>query len=515
VDAGAGLAVDAISVTADIQAFPPVVTTTLNIDAGVNWPANTTLNGSLNVNNFGLNLTNKKIVVNGDLDVNGASGVLIMSNVTAELDINGNATFRGGNEVGSLTAGVLRISGNFTTPGTGHARSFAGTGSHETVFDGTAPQTINFANPGVGAGTEQFQKVTFNTTGGVTLASDVFASGIVDVQAGTVAGVGRSLSAKAGMTDIGGTFTVTNLRLTGDPTVLPATLTTNVFVDQIINWPNNTTVNGNLNLTTAGQRMNLQGKQVVVNGNLVVAGAGTRLEMRTVGGVLDVNGNASFDGGSLAARLTDGTMKISGDLTVSGTNSPEAFEATSNHTVILDGSALQTVSMVSPSKSQNHFANVQVLNSAGAVRFATDMVTVGTFKIPSTTPMTVSGTGAELLSIFGVADVDGVTFSGVRVAVDNGGVGAAAHVFQNATFQNMTSTVTQLRLNMPGAATVTFSGLTFSTVPTGAGFYVAATTSNAGALTVDLPGSNPADGTSFESEGANTTINWAANLGGP
>jgi uncharacterized protein YjdB len=515
VDAGAGLAVDAISVTADIQAFPPVVTTTLNIDAGVNWPANTTLNGSLNVNNFGLNLTNKKIVVNGDLDVNGASGVLIMSNVTAELDIDGNATFRGGNEFGSLTAGVLRISGNFTTPGTGHARSFAGTGSHETVFDGTAPQTINFANPGVGAGTEQFQKVTFNTTGGVTLASDVFASGIVDVQAGTVAGVGRSLSAKVGMTDIGGTFTVTNLRLTGNPTVLPATLTTNVFVDQIINWPNNTTVNGNLNLTTAGQRMNLQGKQVVVNGNLVVAGAGTRLEMQTVGGVLDVNGNASFDGGSLAARLTDGTMKISGDLTVSGTNSPEAFEATSKHTVILDGSALQTVSMVSPSKSQNHFANVQILNSAGAVRFATDMVTVGTFKIPSTTPMTVSGTGAELLSIFGVADVDGVTFSGVRVAVDNGGVGAAAHVFQNATFQNMTSTVTQLRLNMPGAATVTFSGLTFSTVPTGAGFYVAATTSNAGALTVDLPGSNPADGTSFESEGANTTINWAANLGGP
>ena len=71
------------------------------------------------------------------------SGAVTMANALDSLDITGNATFAGA--AGTLSAGRIRLAGNFSQ--TTSAAAFAATGTHRTVLDGTAAQSISFANP--------------------------------------------------------------------------------------------------------------------------------------------------------------------------------------------------------------------------------------------------------------------------------------------------------------------------------------------------------------------------------
>jgi hypothetical protein len=75
-----------------------------------------------------------------------------------------NAIFGGGSTDGVMTAGTLYISGNFQQTS---AVAFAASGTHLTVFNGTGPQTVTFADPGQAA--SRFQEMAAENSAQVTL----------------------------------------------------------------------------------------------------------------------------------------------------------------------------------------------------------------------------------------------------------------------------------------------------------------------------------------------------------
>ncbi|HMV31535.1 MAG TPA: hypothetical protein PKA50_05380 [Gemmatimonadales bacterium] len=109
----------------------------------------------------------------GSLDVatlGGSRGFLSMLSIADSVTVLGNANFNGGSTSGLLTAGVLRIGGNFTQ-GTGSSvAAFAPSGTHLTQLGAAAARTVSFASPGAGAAGSHFQALDLSAaTGGLTL----------------------------------------------------------------------------------------------------------------------------------------------------------------------------------------------------------------------------------------------------------------------------------------------------------------------------------------------------------
>jgi hypothetical protein len=104
-----------------------------------------------------LNLNGHTVKVLGDFvtsrAISAAGGVLVMQNPADTLRVAGDVTFLGESTFGLLTAGQIEVTGDFSQglPGLyGDAvssRSFAASGSHRTVFNGTLPQTLFIRNP--------------------------------------------------------------------------------------------------------------------------------------------------------------------------------------------------------------------------------------------------------------------------------------------------------------------------------------------------------------------------------
>ena len=150
-----------------------------------------------------LNITAHTITINGDFTTQGG-GFLTMQNAAGVLAIGGNAAFGGASTNTQLTAGTLRIRGNVTQAGGSNA-AFAASGSHLTVLDGAAAQTVSFATPGTVTTSSHFQRLLIeNSSGaGVTLASAVVANGQLRTPAGS--GAARRMTSTAGQTlQVGG-----------------------------------------------------------------------------------------------------------------------------------------------------------------------------------------------------------------------------------------------------------------------------------------------------------------------
>ena len=104
-------------------------------------------------------------IENGRLQMQDGSGLMV---------VRGDALFGGGSTAGLLTAGNLRVEGNFTQ--SGDPESFAASVVHFTTLGITVPATMTFANPGLGAGTSHFQSLLLDASQGATftLGSDVY-----------------------------------------------------------------------------------------------------------------------------------------------------------------------------------------------------------------------------------------------------------------------------------------------------------------------------------------------------
>src|SRR5437667_3261209 len=120
-------------------------------------------------------------------------GVLVMANGADVLEVGGHVLFSNGQPNTQLTAGVLRVKGNFRQSFSG-SQGFAASGTNTVVFNGTTPQVVHFDDPL----NSHFQNLELGTPGGsLILETAVSASGQLLSTTGvapTVSGRGNRLT---------------------------------------------------------------------------------------------------------------------------------------------------------------------------------------------------------------------------------------------------------------------------------------------------------------------------------
>jgi Tol biopolymer transport system component/alpha-tubulin suppressor-like RCC1 family protein len=167
----------------------------------------TGVTGDLTVNDGALTLNGQHVTVAGNLQIQGngngnvgTGGRVLMLNPADTLVVQGNATFAGGASTGLLSAGVLRIAGNFSQVYVGsNWAAFAASGTHRVILNGGAAQTVHFDSPTGAPGQRSFfhHLELANASGGVTLSSAVFANGELRARSGaqqSLAGAGNGLT---------------------------------------------------------------------------------------------------------------------------------------------------------------------------------------------------------------------------------------------------------------------------------------------------------------------------------
>jgi hypothetical protein len=154
-----------------------------------------TLQGDLVISGTGARL-NLQGTTAGPLFVTGnlrteSNGVLQMTTSFVTLQVNGSATFAGGSSAGFLTAGTLRLLGDFVQAGGSSAAYQAGVG-HTTEFADTLfTRSITMAQPGMGATDSRFGTLQIGTAAsgvarpvGIGLNGTIQAETVVDTSAG-------------------------------------------------------------------------------------------------------------------------------------------------------------------------------------------------------------------------------------------------------------------------------------------------------------------------------------------
>jgi len=488
-----------------------------------------------------LNLNGQMLTVSGTLRTgqgSDAAGLLTMQNPADQLTVQGNATFAGAPLPGRLTAGTLRVRGDFTQVYVGsNWESFQASGSHLTILDGAAAQTVSFTNPGGAGQTSFFHHLEITNGGGVTFATGAVANGVVRVTTPVaLAGPGPVTAGDSLVTVAGSSVTLGTLRLGGGMAVAgtfapalteffgvaqriqpglayqnvlvtgqtllagPATFTGDLTIARIVNQPN-----GDLNL--AGQTLTVTGNLRTGQGS----DAAGLLTMQDPADRLTVQGGATFAGGVTTGRLTAGELRLAGDFRQQYVGSNwAAFAPSGSHRVILDGAADQTVQFDSPTGAPGQasfFHGLSLSKPSGTITLLSMAPVNGVFEAAG---QTVMGNG-NALSAAGVNAVDDLILDHVPFTIGAGPVTG----FDNVTFQNYAPTATQLTVARPGGA-FTFTGLRFLSVPS-TGFYVSATDlapADGDVLTIDLVGSTPGDGSARTLTAGGAVVNWPGEAGG-
>ncbi|MBK6782200.1 MAG: hypothetical protein IPG75_22125 [Gemmatimonadetes bacterium] len=121
------------------------IATTLSVAGSYVLNGNLALTGDMAVAGT-FDLASFNATVSGVFSTIG-SGVLVSQDVSAFLDVGGDAVFNGGNTAGLLTAGVLQVAGNFLQVGSNSPQSFAADPPHQTILSAD-PVDITFTTPG-------------------------------------------------------------------------------------------------------------------------------------------------------------------------------------------------------------------------------------------------------------------------------------------------------------------------------------------------------------------------------
>jgi hypothetical protein len=171
------------------------------------------MTGNLTVAGTGnLTIGAHEITVGGGFATQNTA-LLTMQNAAGVLAVSGNATFSGGNTNTRLTAGTLRVGGNFAQ--TTLASAFVASGNHLTVLNGSGAQSVSFANPGATTALSHFHRLQIeNASAPVSLGSAVFATGQLRTPTGPT--VARTLSSTGSTLQVGG-LDASGLVLSGAP----------------------------------------------------------------------------------------------------------------------------------------------------------------------------------------------------------------------------------------------------------------------------------------------------------
>jgi hypothetical protein len=308
----------------------------------------------------------------GGLTVTGAAGKLIMTSPAAFVDVAGLAQFEAGSTTGTLTAGTLSLRGGMTTLLL-HDFSdvYAPSGSHKTVFVGTAAQTVNMCIPcsnGSMFNNVEFQSssdvsftnaATFNGSFIARSSSKVTAgaSAILTVSGDVTTETGSLLSGVAEMTLSGGTRFP---HFGGVSTPAKLNVNASLPMDQ------NAVLTGDL---VVNNTLTVGAFALSVGGNLSTQTSSGRLTMTSAGGYVLVGGSATFAGASEDTFLTNGTLEVRGDFSQSNTFSANSFRTTGSHLTILSGTGAQSIFFTSTAGS-SQFNDLSIQNiSASGVTF--------------------------------------------------------------------------------------------------------------------------------------------------
>ncbi|NUN13803.1 MAG: VWA domain-containing protein [Myxococcales bacterium] len=379
----------------------PSVSFTVNANTDWNLAGHDlSLTGTLGVNPAGaLIIDSSKVDVGGSFNVyvDNASGTtgpmgLIMTHADGELNVGGNAFFAtpdyatNGTTVGQLTAGTLRVMGNFTTT-IGYqasARAFCSTGT-KVVLNGTTPQTVSLAISELATTTSRFADLEILNTQGVTFGSYVTITGQLTLGDGAIVQQAntKSTSYTSSLPTGGPNYKIQISYIVGPitatvPRAYPYNLAhfTITSTGSLKLAQNNWDVGGTLSINPGGM-VDLQGAQVQVGGNFAagvantpVGGADRGLVMRGNNDLLDIAGNAQFYTGdyenaaSTSGRLTAGEIRIGGNFTQwAGYQGSGGGFVSSGTKVILDGAAAQTVNFAHPGTSR--FRAIDISNPVG------------------------------------------------------------------------------------------------------------------------------------------------------
>ena len=308
-------------------------------------------NGDLAIGGFGL-------VSTGSLYI-GINGTMTMTDPAGVADFAGTVTFNGTSTAGRLTAGTLRVAGDFeqlSSSGGPEDLSFAASGGHIVELAGTATQVIRFDTPdstvSASCATSCFANLySTKSGGGVRFRTSAKALGDLDlgfagdsVVAITTGGVRTHLVA-------GGQarFGVPLLRagsIAWRQNV--ETAATTIQVDSLIAWGTDTLLVGfdsvrtvmlgdyRLRGTLAGPlearaQLDIDGTARVA-GSLYTRGPGT-LRMTEPTDTIVVEGVSDFGGGATAGLLTAGAYRAGNVFRTSATG---AYAASGTHRTFFD-----------------------------------------------------------------------------------------------------------------------------------------------------------------------------------
>ncbi len=325
------------------------------------------------------------------------------------LNVTGNVTF--GGALGTTSAGVIRLLGNFIETG---SANFKGTAlsaavAHRVRFDAGGLQTVTFADPT----NAFFRRVILNKgTSGFQLSTDArttFLGGTWQTISGlagppitrlfvdTLAGVSGSGSVSTPLTvQVGGV--VTTAGVIADSGVVnvdtliygganqsirtsgiggPGTITyKSIRVTQsagTATFNQATSLANDLNVTSGS--VSLNGFHVTVAGNFGTSGTGT-LTMQNAADSLGVGGTATFAGNSTTGLLTAGILDLKGNFSQVGSVSPASFAPSTAHRTRFDlpGSAvIQTISFATPTTSFfDSLITDRGVGTRGTIQFLTD-----------------------------------------------------------------------------------------------------------------------------------------------
>lgn len=500
--------------------IPALPYQSLTIDGTSQLTAATTVtgpvlvNGSLTVNGQTLNA--------GSLTVQGptSQASLVLTNPADAVNVSGNVLFETQHETGIVSAGTLTVGGNFTLCCGGWA-AYPATGTNTVLLSGTSAQTVTFASPN--ATLQAFQEFVVNNSAGVNLASNIVTNDTLTLQAGTLAGGTASVTvpnvnAASGTTLNLGTLTFSGtVSATGANYVVASTIYTGNNPLPVLTYQA-LTLNGTTQLagpTTASGAVTVNGSlsingQTLNAGSLTVQGPTSQasITMTNPTDTVNVTGNTLFSTQAESGKITAGTLSAGGNFTLCCTLW-SAYPASGTNTVVLNGTAAQTLTLASPSATQQAFENLVLNNSAGRVILASNVLVNGTLN-STTSVQTVSGTGQSLATA-GV-NVTQMVFNDALLAIGAGPITQ----FSNVVFQNMPTTATQLTVQNPGSSVpLVFDHIQFLTTPVSPGLYVSATDTlptDGLPLIIDFQHNVPGNGSAFTSVANGATVNWQGNL---
>ena len=343
--------------------------------------ADLNVSGNLNLNGYTLTVTGDayltsstlfvnrgKMYVNGNFNMSSTNGncgygYLNMSNAEDYICVNGDFLAYSYYASSTLTDGTLEVKGDFTQKYYGYTNNFAPSGNHKVILSGEGLQTVSFERTESGFNVLELQNYSDE---GVVFTTPVTINSLVDNGCNTSFANGE----RSGWT------------LEADETI-----------------------EGDLFLSRG--TLDLNGHKLTVTGNLVQSG-GTVLAN---GGELEVQGDyrvqslsGSTYGNSTGVlnmtkeadtvrvlgsfvmqstvnhsdKLTAGTLEIGGDLTQNSGANGYNFCTSGTHTIVLNGSEKQSVSIYDNGKNYSRINNLKITNtSSEGIDFARGTYVIG------------------------------------------------------------------------------------------------------------------------------------------